>query len=229
MAKEEYIPLTVEVIKDWTAQEAEQKLVEKEIYVEQKLIPELRYELAVREMQERKIERMESEIDVMNLASEFFLQIKDGKFEKAYNCFALHTPGVSAELTGEGIYEGPEKLKEYYAVYFEQLAGGEGRFYRTDLTSPVIEVAQDNRTARGMWISHTMEALKRDDLKDMPDPLCLWSFCPICMDFVKEDEEWKIWHLYRFDDVKTDFVTWALRTFIPAASTFCLKTSGSSP
>lgn len=203
MSKEAFTPLTTEIIEQWTQAAIESAITERELLLERQLIPELRKELAVYEVQSAEIARMESEVDVMNLASEFVLRIKGGEFERAYQCFALNTPGVCAEITGLGVYEGPDALHSYYVDYLTAMASEAGYFKMNHLCTPVVEVAQDNQTARGMWLSVGMEALKRPDLTDYPDPLCLWAFNPWCMDFVKENGVWKIWHLYVFEEVET--------------------------
>lgn len=204
MSKEPFVPLTAEIIEDRTLAAAEKAARERELLLERQLIPELRKELAAMEAQEMEIARVEAEIDVMNLASEFTLRIKGGEFERAYKCFALETPGVCAELSGIGIYEGPDALKAYYVDYLPKIAGGEGCFKLNHICTPVVEVARDGQTARGMWLSVGMEALKREDLAGMyPDPLSVWVFGTWCMEFVQENGVWKIWHLQIFDEVQT--------------------------
>ena len=204
MSKEKFVPLTAEIIHDWTMAAVEKALSEREVLLERRLIPELRKELAVMEAQEAEISRMEAEIDVMNLASEFVLRVKGGEFERAWSCFALETPGVCAEISGIGVYEGAGALKAYWVDYLTKIAGGEGCFKMHHLCTPVVEVAGDGQTARGMWLSMGMEALKREDLgEEYPDPLSIWAFGTWCMEFVRENGVWKIWHLQIFDEIQT--------------------------
>ena len=207
MTQDKYIELNRNMIDEQTASDVDQFLKEQEEYVDRKLIPEIRKELAVKEYQEKQLARIESEIDVMNLASEFTLRIKGGEFEKAYNCFALNTEGVSAEITNIGVYEGAEALKKYYVDYLGELCGHEGCFKLNHICTPVVEVAKDNETARGMWISLGMEALKRPDLKapEYTDPFCNWAFAVWSIDFIKEDGVWKIWHLTIYDEIRTTY------------------------
>ena len=59
------------------------------------------------------------------------------------------------------------------------------------LTTPVIEVAEDGRTAKGAWISPgfttmpTMEKLE-----------AYWHWDRYGVDFIREDGHWKIWHFF---------------------------------
>ncbi len=206
MVTENHTPLTAEIIQQKTAETVEALISQRELTLERQLIPQLRYELAVQEAQQLELARIESEIDVMNLASEFVLRIKGGEYEQAYACFALNTPGVSAEITGLGIYEGAEALRSYILDYLPALSGGEGCFKMDHLTTPVVEVAADNGSARGMWHSVGMEAYSRPDLTNGdPDPISIWSFDSWCMEFAKEDGVWKIWKLYVLENIATTY------------------------
>ena len=82
-------------------------------------------------------------------------------------------------------------------VFFPQLKDhpeqelGFGLAYMHTLTTPVIEVAEDGETAKGVWISPghmtmpTMEKLQ-----------AYWHWDRYGVDFIKEDGEWKIWHFF---------------------------------
>ena len=207
MTQDKYVELSLDIIDEQTRKDADRLLKEQEEYVDRKLIPELRKELAVKEYQEKQLARIESEIDILNLASEFTLRIKGGEFEKAYNCFALNTKGVRAEITNTGVYEGTQALHSYYVDYLGRTAGQEGCFKLNHICTPVVEVAGNNRTARGMWMSLGMEALKRPDLTppEYADPFCNWAFAVWSIDFIKEEGVWKIWHLTVYDEIRTAY------------------------
>jgi hypothetical protein len=72
---------------------------------------------------------------------------------------------------------------------------GAGILWCHTLTTPVIQIAGDGQTAKGIWMSwgHVTG----------PNPdgwMCTWAYEKYGMDFVKEDGEWKIWHLHTFVD-----------------------------
>ncbi len=203
---EHHIPLNPEMIQQKTDKAVEALISQREVELECRLIPQLRYELAIQEAQQLELARIESEIAVTNLASELVLRIKGGEYEKAYACFALNTPGVSAEISGLGVYEGAEALKSYFVDYLSALSGGEGCFKMDHLTTPVLEVAADNNSARGMWHSVGMEAYSRPDLNDgNPEPISIWAFDTWCMEFVKDEGAWKIWKLYVLENIATTY------------------------
>ncbi len=71
----------------------------------------------------------------------------------------------------------------------EELAPGLA--YMHTVTTPVIEVAEDGATAKGVWVSPgfttmpTMEKLQ-----------AYWHWDRYGVDFIKEDGRWKIWHFF---------------------------------
>lgn len=60
------------------------------------------------------------------------------------------------------------------------------------LTTPVIQVAKDGKTAKALWWSPGMERGG-------------WAYGKYGVDFVKEDGEWRIWHLKWFRIFITPF------------------------
>lgn len=58
------------------------------------------------------------------------------------------------------------------------------------LTTPYIEVAGDCKTAKGLWYVPSINV--EIGLDGEPVPVTIWEKCEV--DFIKEDEHWKIWH-----------------------------------
>lgn len=68
---------------------------------------------------------------------------------------------------------------------------GFGLAYIHTLTTPVIEVAKDGKTAKGAWISPGyMTQPSQDKLR------AYWHWDRYGIDFIKEDGKWKIWHFF---------------------------------
>ena len=89
-----------------------------------------------------------------------------------------------------------------------QAEDGAGTLHRTNLMSPLVEVALDGQTAKGMWYCPgVITALEADGKNHLQ-----WNIQRLAADFVLEDEAWKIWHM----QVLTDFVTPAGEDFDPA-------------
>ena len=126
-------------------------------------------------------------------------------------------PDVSLGLN-HGYYVGPSDVQGYYnaivegnmkkakllqAALPEQLGTltdeelyGVGPFHVHPLGSPVIEVAEDGRTAKGIW--HCMGAYA-DVKPEGPTSSWLWGY--YVGDFILEDGQWRIWHLLYLRDV----------------------------
>lgn len=90
-------------------------------------------------------------------------------------------------------------------LYPEELAGkseeeiwGVGSNTVLTFTTPLVEVALDGQTAKGLWyiMGETTEVYSSG-------PKAAWNFGRCGVDFVKEDGQWKIWHMR----VCTDFET----------------------
>ncbi len=198
--------LTTEIIQAYTQDEIDAQVTQYTAELYDKLMPEWNLELSIYQTQKKQQQRIRADIEIANRAAELVYRIKGGEFERALSCFAVNTPGVSAEFSALGVYEGKEKLQEYFLEYLPKLAGQAGTFQYINLCSPVIEVAQDGKTGRGMWLSVGMQALKRPDLiGSYTDPVSLWAMNTWCMDFVQENGVWKIWHLYVLEEVETTY------------------------
>ena len=75
--------------------------------------------------------------------------------------------------------------------------GGVGQLMLHVTTTAIIEVAEDGQTAKCFW--YTPGMIKETD----QNAYSTWESYGV--DFVKEDGEWKIWHLHMFTDFSGDF------------------------
>jgi hypothetical protein len=119
----------------------------------------------------------------------------------------------------QGYYVGYESLGYYYgklseimqeanlralAKHFPEIEVtpenyGMGSLVMHPLTTQIVEVAGDGMTAKGMWYSPGQStSIMADGL-----PHAKWIWEKYGVDFMKEDGEWRIWHLH----VYTDFMT----------------------
>lgn len=130
--------------------------------------------------------------------------------------WAKKTPGVSW-TTDRGKWEGMDALWELYVTNVERNKQkalerviqvrpevenkeenwGIGTLCVHTLTTPVIEVALDGKTAKGIWYSPGQVTEIGADGR--PNPRWMWE--RYGADFVKEDGEWKLWHIHMYYDV----------------------------
>lgn len=104
---------------------------------------------------------------------------------------ALHKLNeVRAEVGKEAFPKelGNKSLEELYGV---------GSCNTDNLTTPLVEIAEDNMTAKGIWYSLMNET---DYTEAGPTTYHKWGW--VAADFVYEDGKWKIWHLLVTEDFK---------------------------
>lgn len=92
-----------------------------------------------------------------------------------------------------GFHYGRDVVYDYYAKPQESGEQENGVLFMHTLTTPLIEVAEDGQTAQAMWYTPGFGC--------GPDGGLNWMHERYAVDFIKEDGEWKIWHLF----VGTDF------------------------
>jgi hypothetical protein len=130
---------------------------------------------------EHEVERAEAIKACINVGNKY--QTYHGKqtTDEAH-LFALKTRGGAVEMLW-GIYDEPEgilrwKRNEGYGKKPEPLPFTPGAGH--PMTTPIIEVARDGKTAKGLWL---MFSYYGDN----------WAAGQFAMDFIKENGEWKIW------------------------------------
>jgi len=164
---------------------------------------------------EEKVQRSLDYQEVQNVASlhEYYHAALMHK-EEFENIWSMKHDDVSWTNNSERV-EGREAFKKYYVeriagekkVWLEDLHQlrpevevkpenyGAGILWCHTLTTPVIQIAGDGQTAKGVWMSwgHISGAMGGK-------MSATWAYEKYGIDFVKEDGEWKIWHLHTFVD-----------------------------
>ena len=117
-----------------------------------------------------------------------------------------------------GYYVGLDSITNYYVtehakkqkaaleacgVPGEEPGWGCTSFHET--TTPMLYIAGDGKTARGLWYVPGQETIMQPD----GTAKCYWTMDNMSADFVKEEGGWKIWHLVVccdfFVEAGTDF------------------------
>lgn len=143
------------------------------------------------------------------------------------NCYKQHKRQFENWSTNEptitlneGKYVGYEAVKAFFVDYneaqtrwanetmrklFPEELGGKsdeeiwavGSNTVLNFTTPLIEVAFDGQTAKGMWYVYgsTTEVYSTG-------PKAAWNFGRCAVDFIKEDGVWKIWHMTMYTDIQ---------------------------
>ena len=104
-----------------------------------------------------------------------------------------------------GVYNGKDSVRRYFAEEcpaHDDLEARKGDLSIDALSTPVIEVATDVKTARGAWFSQGLRTDKKDG-----EINCRWYWTKLAVDFRLEDGAWKIWHMAVFPLLEADYET----------------------
>lgn len=94
-----------------------------------------------------------------------------------------------------GYYKGMASIRKYYGQKATPDTT-EGGFVWHTITSPVVVVADDRQTAKGVWYTPGVGGkLERDGRGNAG-----WMWEKYGVDFVREQGEWKIWHMKVYTD-----------------------------
>ncbi|MFD1612310.1 nuclear transport factor 2 family protein [Sphingomonas tabacisoli] len=125
------------------------------------------------------------------------------------------TPGVHAQYSNNGVYTNWDNIMAYHA----QRPAPKGKLTFHYVTTPLIEVAEDGQTAKGLWVMSGVEsgltdpeaAKQAPDFmyeKDMVDGKKVWMHTVLVkygVDFLKQDGKWKIWHFHCYEVARSPF------------------------
>ena len=88
------------------------------------------------------------------------------------------------------------RFPEKFADRTEEETKGVGPFKVKAAATPIIEVAGDGETAKGLW-----SCLGTHNDVESCGPIAHWTMGYFAVDFVREADGWKIWHLQYVNDI----------------------------
>jgi hypothetical protein len=164
----------------------------------------------------RAVQRQQDYIEIQNLMSLRAYLHAAGRQDKEVELYAQKLEDVSFGIN-VGYRVGLKNIKAAYVdrfaktrqVQLERMTRlfpavantpeniGVGTFVVHNLTTPIIQVAEDGKTAKGMW--YTPAALASVDSNGTFHGT--WTWEKYAVDFAKEEGKWKFWHIL----VLTDF------------------------
>jgi SnoaL-like domain len=161
--------------------------------------------LAVVEEQARAGTRAKDRGEIENLFSTYmYLHNAFGDEEIIPLWVKPGTPGIRAQYSNIGVYTTWESVTEYH----RDRPAPKGKLILHYTTTPVIEVAADGETAKGLWIMTGLESGLTDPevAAGLPEFFFTpgdvdgkkvwahWVWCKYGIDFLKQDGTWRIWH-----------------------------------
>ena len=165
--------------------------VQKIIYTNdetEKLIDALRAE---NEEREKLIDKRIARIEIENLMGRFAILYSGGQYLRLPAFFA-DTEQIYLQRSDVGVYEGREAVAGYFASLDARALPGS--FRMMNITSPVIQVAGDGKTAQGMWYINGMEAIKDPENPEAP-AADLWINDKLAVEFILTKKGWRILRL----------------------------------
>ena len=99
--------------------------------------------------------------------------------------------------TNSGWYLGLDAIGEYFEARgraYRSLTDG-GKSYHAELMScPVVEIAGDMQTAKGLWYSNVLDICRDGESG------AVWRCGRLGVDLIRENGEWKLWHMLFCED-----------------------------
>jgi hypothetical protein len=128
---------------------------------------------------------------------------------------AQGTPGIRARYTNAGQYTTWESVTRYH----RGRPAPAGKLILHATTTPVIEVAGDGETAKGVWLMAGTESGLTDPevAKGSPDFMyspgevqgkkvwAHWVWCKYAIDFLRQDGQWRIWKFRCYELARAPF------------------------
>ena len=149
---------------------------------------------------QKENERLQAINEIMNLVGRYAVVHTPSSMARTIDLFALKQPDVSVEIAMWGVFIGPDQIRKMYTEMSEG-AAKPGAMFEHQWTTPMIQVAKDGKTAKGLWFSPGHETPPDENGK----PVAKWCWGKYGADFIKEDGQWKIWHLHFYDTFMCPF------------------------
>lgn len=177
----------------------------------------------------QRLLRLEARAEIENLMNSHFQLLLANRGEQIMEQIWSASDNLSLEIGASGEYGGREKVATFYQK--DDLAG---KFTLLMPVSPVIRVAEDAQTARGLWFAIGLETdagdlsgaenisperrmLFSSKTEDGKEYTAEWAFQKIAADMVLENGAWKLLHMHIYEIARTpqdsDWVQYALRRF----------------
>jgi uncharacterized membrane protein YgcG len=167
--------------------------------------------------EEITIERLEAIHEIENLMSEYYWMHASDQM-KDY-LMAYHTPGarVTNDLHEQSMVQTEKNTSAKQGLDRDarriEMRSSPGFLHVHLEASPVIELAADGNSARGSWISPGLEA-DPPGMKPAPagqrTTVGYWAWAKLGAEFVKENGQWRIWHLHVYSLFMTPYdQSWA--------------------
>ena len=174
-----------------------------------------------------RITRVEDRAEVENLFSRYMYlhsAFQDSHIPALW--VSKGTAGIHAQYSNNGVYTNWDSIM----VYHHDRPHPEGKLVFHYSANPMIEVAQDGQTAKGLWVvagvesglatpestAHAPSYMYTDSIVDGKKVWAHTIQLKYGVDFLKQDGQWKIWHFHCFEVSRSpygmDWITFASKS-----------------
>ena len=140
-----------------------------------------------------EIERLQAVNDIENLMSKYEYFHMTCRNPDVIKLYAKKSPDVRVMIKEMGTWEGKDAPDRAWGIDPGADEGYVGAMGIHPTTTPMIVVAGDGKTAKGVWIGTGFVASADPKTKK---PSCTWEWDRYGVDFIKEDGKWKFWHFH---------------------------------
>ena len=142
---------------------------------------------------EDRVRRLELYTEAQRLIGLYSSYMSLKEFDRIPALFALGSENLRAEMLW-GVYDGDAGIQRLYNGLFPALAAAEGPASEElqGMEVPIIQVAKDCLTVKGVWVCPGYLTVTGADGKNR----AYWSWQKCACDFLVVGGELKIWHLH---------------------------------
>ena len=141
---------------------------------------------------ELRLLRLEARGEIANLMGKYVFHRMNEELAKVSALFTRRDD-LWIEMPS-GIYTGADAARRCFEVDHAVDENADPTLVIHDINTPVIEVAADGGTARGVWVSPGIATANMPGGKKG-----LWAWVKYDCDFIRETEGWKIWHMRKYE------------------------------
>lgn len=166
---------------------------------------------------EQLVTRWEDRREIQNLMGRYTYDLLLKKEKDIFDTYWCRRAADPCLGFNSGYFKGYDAIKGYYealhqrnllrtALIMEDFAAkgksarelyGCGVLEHKPLGNQIIEIAGDGKTAKGFWY-----VVGKEDEYGISGPLSYWTFGMYGVDFIWEDDQWRIWHLVYAEDIR---------------------------
>lgn len=168
---------------------------------------------AVIKKQGKQIQVMEDTREIANMMGRYIYKHEVHKDAEFLKTIFANRDDISWEVANFGVFYGRQGVKRTLDAHSGlakregdrqdgQEIGQAGGMIMHTLSTPVIEIAGDGKTAKGVWISPGHETGRDPATKKLRGQ---WCWTKYGCDFIKEDGKWKLWHYHVYRVFRTPY------------------------